>query len=116
MHKLRATCAVARVVMNYWDAKWMASMNENNVEKDLEDRYTDTIRVVRMCLKAGWRWHWDGLYWGREWETEDKSSEETRGDRSSRIILDTMIAIMGFLRFTKESPVTLRTENSRHLT
>jgi hypothetical protein len=90
--------------MNYWDAKWMASMNENNVERDLEDRYMDDIRVVMMCLKAGWRWHEDGLYWCKEWEAEDESSEETTEDRSSRIILDTMNAIMGFLGFTKESP------------
>jgi hypothetical protein len=52
---LRATCAVARVVMNHWDAEWMNTMDENNVERDLEDRYMDDIRVVMMCLKAGWR-------------------------------------------------------------
>ena len=36
--------------MNHWDAKWMDTMNENNVERDLEDRYMDDIRVVMMCL------------------------------------------------------------------
>ena len=58
---LRASCAVARVIMNHWDSRWMDAMNENNVERDLEDRYMDDIRVVMMCLKAGWRWHEDEL-------------------------------------------------------
>ena len=35
---LRATCAVARTVMNYWDGKWKAVMEENKVTRDLEDR------------------------------------------------------------------------------
>ena len=55
-------------------------------------------------MSEGWRWHDDGLYWCREWEEEDSASEETMEDRSSRLILDSMNAPMGFLIFTKESP------------
>ena len=35
---LRATCAVARVVMNYWDKKWKEMIVNNNIKRDLEDR------------------------------------------------------------------------------
>ena len=58
---LRATCAVARIVMDCWDAGWMAVMDENNIQRDLEDRYMDDIRIIMMCLKAGCRWKEDGF-------------------------------------------------------
>ena len=84
--------------MNHWDAEWMDTMDENNVERALEDRYMDDIREFMRA------WHEDVLYWCKEWEEEDLASEETMADRSSRIILDSMVAPMGFLIFTKESP------------
>ena len=41
---LRSTCAVARVVMNEWDAKWMEKLEENNVKVRKSERYMDDIR------------------------------------------------------------------------
>ena len=52
---LLATCAVARIVMNYWDEKWKEMMVNNNIKRDLEDRYMDDIRVILMAIKEGWR-------------------------------------------------------------
>jgi hypothetical protein len=57
-----------------------------------------------MCLKAGWRWHEERLYWCKKWKEQDIAAEETAENRSSRIILDSLNAVMGFLIFTKESP------------
>ena len=101
---LRATCAVARVVMNFWDAKWMNVMEENQISRDLEDRYMDDIRVILMALKAGWRWLEDGFYWWEEWQEEDMKSEVTQEDRTANILLESMNSVMKFLRFTKEAP------------
>ena len=56
-----------------------------------------------MCLKAGWRWFEGGLYWCKDWKAEDLASGETKEDRTTRIILDSMNAPMEFLVFTKES-------------
>ena len=50
---LRATCAVARIVMNYWDACWMDMMATQNVETLEEDRYMDDIRIFLLAMKRG---------------------------------------------------------------
>ena len=56
---LRATCAVARVVMNEWDARWMNLMKVNNITIMDGERYMDDVRAILKALKPGWRW-WDG--------------------------------------------------------
>ena len=33
---LRATCAIARIVMNHWDKAWKGKMEENNIKGDLK--------------------------------------------------------------------------------
>ena len=101
---LRATCAVARIVMNFWDKKWKEKMEDNNIKRDLEDRYMDDIRVILMAIKEGWRWHQEGLYWCKEWEEEDKMKEESQETRTSRLILESMNSVLDFLTFTEESP------------
>ena len=90
--------------MNFWDAKWMNVMEENQISRDLEDRYMDDIRVILMALKAGWRWLEDGFYWCEEWQEEDMKSEVTQEDRTANILLESMNSVMKFLRFTKEAP------------
>ena len=86
---LRATCAIARIVMNYWDKKWMNLMNINNIERDLEDRYMDDIRVMLMALRAGWRWYEGGLYWCKTWEEEDIQTGKTPEERTTNALLRT---------------------------
>ena len=53
---LRATCAVARIVMNYWDACWMELLRDQNLTSEEQDRYMDDVRVFMLSLKAGCRW------------------------------------------------------------
>ena len=90
--------------MNFWDARWMEKMRENQIARDLEDRYMDDIRVILMALKDGWRWFEDGFYWCQEWEQEDRTAGVSQEDRTSKAILDSMNSILDFLIFTKESP------------
>ena len=40
---LRSTCAVARVVMNAWDSRWMELVSTNNVKVRKNDRYMDAF-------------------------------------------------------------------------
>ena len=98
---LWATCAVARVVMNFWDKKEKEKMETNNIKRDLEDRNMDDIRTVLMAIKEGWRGHGDGLHWCKEWEEEDKKSGDTQESRTERLILESTNSILDFLTFTK---------------
>jgi hypothetical protein len=59
---LRATCAVARVTMNEWDARWLETMERNNVDIKKGERYMDDIRAILCSLRMGWRW-WEGGLW-----------------------------------------------------
>ena len=56
---LRATCAVARVVMNAWDLRWLEKVEDNQVRIITGVRYMDDILLFTRAIKAGWRW-WDG--------------------------------------------------------
>ena len=38
---LRSTCAVARIVMNEWDARWQAMCADNNIKLAKGSRYMD---------------------------------------------------------------------------
>ena len=99
---LRATCAVARVVMNFWDGKWKELMTINNIKRDLEDRYMDDIRVILMAIRLGWRWHEGGLFFCSEWEREDQMAGKTVENITAEILIQSMNDILSFLRFTKE--------------
>ena len=56
---MRATCAVARVIMNPWDTKWLEIMTDNNIEIFTGVRYMNDLRNFLISIREGWRW-WDG--------------------------------------------------------
>ena len=47
---LRSMCAVARVVMNEWDARWIDLCGRNNIKVDKKNKYMEDIRAF---LKDG---------------------------------------------------------------
>jgi hypothetical protein len=49
---LRATCAVARVVMNTWETKWMEMMTDNNLRIITGIRYMDDIRAFLHAIRV----------------------------------------------------------------
>ena len=99
---LRATCAVARVIMNAWDTKWLEILTDNNIELLTGVRYMDDLRNFLMSIREGWRW-WDGgLCWSEEWKQEDIENGKSATKRTADILLDIMNSIMEFLRFTLE--------------
>ena len=99
---LRATCAVARVVMNTWDTKWMEMMTTNNLAIITGVRYMDDIRAFLHAIRAGWRM-WDGrLCFCEEWKMEDMKDGKSATRRTAEILLNLMNQIMPFLKFTME--------------
>ena len=58
---LRSTCAVARVVMNEWDARWTTLCKKNNIILGKTNRYMDDIRAFLKALREGCRWREGGL-------------------------------------------------------
>ena len=99
---LRSTCAVARVVMNEWDAKWMEKLEENNVKVRKSERYMDDIRAFLKALKEGWRWFEGGFWFCEAWRNEDINSGKSNCKRTGDALLGSMNDIMNFLVFTLE--------------
>ena len=62
---LRATCAIAHVVMNTRDTSWL---------EKLEVMYMDDIRMFAHAIRAGWSWWDDSLCYCEEWRLEDEES------------------------------------------
>ena len=99
---LRATCAVARVVMLWWDGQLLAKMKENNLEIEAGARYMDDVRLFLESIREGWRWMEDGLYFCEEWKKEDEESGESPTQRTGRELKKIMNSIIYFLRLTIE--------------
>ena len=99
---LRSTCAVARVVMNEWDARWMKLVKANNVNIKKNNRYMDDIRAMLKALREGWRWFEGSLCHTKEWEAEDKESGISAAGRTGRGLVAMMNEIFPFLKFTTE--------------
>ena len=85
---LRSTCAVARVTMSYWDAKWLELMAENNVQIRKSDRYIDDLRAFLMSLKLGWRWMDGGLCFTESWRLEDEKEGLTSTRWTVKVLVD----------------------------
>ena len=99
---LRSTCAVARITMSTWDARWRRLMKDNNIKMMAADRYMDDIRSFLKALKPGWRWLDGKLCYTASWMEEDVKEALTPTRRTANRILESMNSIMSFLRFTQE--------------
>ena len=99
---LRSTCAVARVVMNEWDARWLSLCKENNIKVRKSERYMDDIRAFLNALKMGWRWVDGKLAYTRTWEKEDRMSGISASRRTANVLVGMMNSVFPFLNFTIE--------------
>ena len=98
---LRGTCAVARVAMQVFDAKWGMKLNNLGVRTWLTVRYVDDMRVALPPIKSGWRWYEGGLKFNLRWEIEDKNISPEM--RTKSILAKTMEGVEEYLEFTMES-------------
>ena len=99
---LRATCAVARVTMLFWDEKLACVLKRNHIDLDQGMRYMDDVRLVLDAIHEGWRWTEEGLYYSEGWKIEDEASLESPTQRTGRILKDIMNYVMAFLNLTIE--------------
>ena len=67
---LRGTCAVARVVMLWWDGQLENILANNNIRLEEGARYMDDIRLLLNSIKEGWRRDGEGMEkgWRRDGE------------------------------------------------
>ena len=98
---LRSTCAVARVVMARWDAKFKKRLLKANIMTELDGRYVDDGRLILHAVRAGWRWYRGGLWYRTEWESEDVCLSDI--ERTKRVIQGAMQGLTDCLTFTVET-------------
>ena len=98
---LRGTCAVARIVMQLFDAKWKRRLQELGITTWLISRYVDDSRAILQPIRPGWRWVDNDLRYTKKWEQEDK---DIPGEiRTRDILVETMTGIESYLAFTAET-------------
>ena len=98
---LRATCAVARVVMQLFDIKWKEILQEARISTEMLARYMDDARALLHPFKCGWRYDTRGLVFCQKWVVEDQNLTPT--ERTKRVLAMTMQGIEHFLEFTYET-------------
>ena len=99
---LRSTCAIARIVMNEFDARWLEKMESNNIKIRKGQRYMDDLRAILRALKPGWRWLDGGLWYCDEWKLEDHLAGKSSSRITGEALLGSMNDIMDFLEFILE--------------
>ena len=53
---LRSTCCVAKMIMIWWDQKFLEVVKKNNLQIIDSARYMDDVRVWLRAIRLGWRW------------------------------------------------------------
>ena len=99
---LRATCAIARVVMARHSILWKKIMTDNNINTAFDGFYVDDGRIIMYSIRPGWRWMNGELWYSEEWEQEDKFLSPT--GRTKNVLSRTLGDIVECLEFTVESP------------
>ena len=97
---LRATCAIARLVMCHWDRMWKQMMIHNKISLVEYLRYMDDGRIFLHPIRAGWRWIGGGMKYKEEWRREDNHMSGLEITR--RIMENSMQEVLPFLKFTTE--------------
>ena len=97
---LRATCGVARVIMNMWDKEWLRTLESWKVKFMEYFRYMDDGRVLLHAIKSGWRWEDKELVWKEEWAKED---DHLSAQMITKRVMDgSMQEVFSFLKLTTE--------------
>ena len=100
---LRATGAIAKIVMGDWDLKLLKIMMENDVSIEVAARYVDDIRLLLASLKMGWRWNGKQLEFKEIWLEEDRQEGLTKTARTANVLNSVMNSIHPELKFTMET-------------
>ena len=100
---LRSTCAIARIVMLWWDVELLTLMSNNNLSVMEKARYMDDIRLWLYSVRLGWRWVEGELCFNSRWRQEERRLGMTGLEKSIEVLQGMMNSITDFLRLTMES-------------
>ena len=82
----RSTCAIARLVMIWWDEELLQVLVKNNLITDAEARYMDVIRIWLWSIRMGWMWTGQALEYCKEWREEDRKKGLTPLQKTTEIL------------------------------
>ena len=99
---MRATGAVARIVMAEWDSQLAKLLAENGLSYEDAARYVDDIRAIMKAVKLGWRWNGKELEFREDWKNEEEEEGLTKPRKTARVMNAMMNSIMKGMRFTME--------------
>ena len=100
---LRSTCAVARLVMMWWDDKLLEAMDKLNIKKVAGARYMDDIRIWLHAIRLGWRIVDGDLVYNKVWKEEEIKAGMTALQKTTEVLKDMMNKICGWLVLTMET-------------
>ena len=92
---LRASAALARIVMCSWDQRWAHIMRSWGLPCRLFIRYVDDIRVYVNLIKRGWRWTAQGWSY-------DENDQRDPITRTLEELNNSFDSVIDFLNFTTE--------------
>ena len=100
---LRSTCAIARLVMMWWDDELLEAIERLNIKTVAGARYMDDIRLWLHAIRLGWRLVEGELVYKREWRLEEEGIGVTSLEKTTQILKDIMNSICGWLTLTMET-------------
>ena len=100
---LRSTCAIARIVMLWWDEMFMSLVASSNLSVEEKARYMDDIRLWMYSIRLGWRWAEGGLKYRKAWREEERAKGMTGLQKTVEVIEGMMNSICTWLKFTMET-------------
>ena len=100
---LRSTCCVARLIMLWWDQKFLELVEKSNVKIVDGARYMDDVRVWLRGIRLGWRWLEGQLRYKRSWRQEEEAGGLTMLGKTTEVLKGMMNSICSWLEFTMET-------------
>ena len=100
---LRSTCAIARLIMLWWDDKLIEALEKANIRRISGARYMDDIRVWLHAIRLGWRFVDGELIYRKDWKQEEEQSGMTALQKTSEVLKGIMNDICGWLNLTMET-------------
>ena len=99
---LRATGAIARIVMGDWDQKMKKILTENGIEVEISARYIDDIRDILRAIRRGVVWNGKQLVIDEQQKVEDERRNVTPTKKTSEVLNSIMNYVHKNLHFTME--------------
>ena len=91
---LRATCALARLIMCKWDTIWKGVLGELKIQCELYIRNMDDGRIVLHPIRPGWRVENGNLVYTKKWEMVDMEMGASRTGQTAQVLEATMKNVM----------------------